>query len=91
MQAKPLSQMDNEEKWQANLEGLQAYFNQGGTLPIPRDLACETTGTHLNDWLKHQRSRDKTGDLSPSQRDRLIALGLSLDPIESDWQDAYQT
>ena len=74
-----------DEQWVERFNELVAYGQEHGNLDVPQ----RWTGG-LGAWVNNQRQLEKSGELSPDRKIRLIAVGFIWDPLEWNWHEQFR-
>ncbi len=68
----------HERYWEDNYADAKKYYEAHGNLDIPRGES-----QRLNSWIIRQRQRYKSGEITKEQYDRLSAIGMVWELLES--------
>ncbi|MFH8407593.1 Helicase associated domain protein [Streptomyces sp. NPDC018019] len=74
--------------WEEFYGAATAYRQQHGDLRIALSYTAPG-GLKLGEWLARQRVTESKGNLLPSRKERLDALGIAWAPKAEDWQRNY--
>lgn len=75
-------------KWDEMFSLLCKYVKQNGTSNIAKRELYE--GKELGNWLQRQRSAIKNNMIKEDRKNKLISLGILVDPLEEEWNRRYE-
>ncbi len=80
-----------DENWETGYLKAKEYYETTGHLRVPANY--QTDGFPLGNWIATQRKKNKKSNnekpLTQEQVDRLNALGMIWDVIDSQWEEGY--
>ena len=77
--------------WMDRADEVEGYFKEHGTLSMPNTTVF-SDGASMFQWVHHQKDRQKKGQLSMYQQERLESIGMQwIQPKEKvSWDRSYQ-
>ena len=84
-----------EVQWQDMYNLAKKYYEYHGNLNVPFNLKTingylyDKNGLNLGSWLHNQRTAKKKGTLSKDREEKLLAIGMVFDVLETRWNEMY--
>lgn len=79
--------MTRDEKWNENLQLYVEFKNTFNREPLIEE---SYRGFNIAAWIRYQRTLFRNGSLPESRKQELQAVGIELEPIETDWQKNFE-
>jgi superfamily II DNA or RNA helicase len=76
-----------EAKWELKFLALEQFYKREGHFKIPNDHL--ENGENIKVWLEIQRTNFKRSKLKIEYQQKLISLGVALDPHEANWTQGF--
>ena len=78
----------SETAWAKGLEAAKRYRQQYGDLQVPSQYK-DDTGFALGNWIRNTRARYRNGGLTQDQIEKLEALDIVWNMVDSRWERCY--
>ena len=78
----------SETAWAKGLEAAKRYHQQYGDLQVPTGYK-DDTGFALGNWIRNTRARYRNGGLTQDQIEKLEALDIVWNMVDSRWERCY--
>ena len=78
----------SETAWAKGLEAAKRYRQQYGDLQVPTGYK-DDTGFALGNWIRNTRARYRNGGLTQDQIEKLEALDIVWNMVDSRWERCY--
>ena len=78
----------SETAWAKGLEAAKRYRQQYGDLQVPSQYK-DDTGFALGNWIRNTRARYRNGGLTQDQIEKLEALDIVWNMVDSRWEQCY--
>jgi len=74
-------------QWEEGFQHLQAFVNECKHCGLSSNYIC-ADGYRLGQWVAVQRTQEES--LTPERKARIDALGFIWDPLEAQWEEAFE-